>query len=195
MSSIFIFLFKKKQLKEKFQNLKTALKFTLNLPTTGALFQTTKSAANEVCKYIEQDKIQTIIELGAGHGNITHVILKKMNQNSKLYVFEINADFCKILHKIKDDRLIIVNDSAERFDYYVKNKVDCIISTLPLTFIQNSIISTILTKCKLQLIENGKISQILYSTFHLKKYKAIFSKVSFHTNLSLPIEFIYHCEK
>lgn len=176
------------------KKLKTAFKLATNLRTTGALFQTSSKAVREVCKYVDPNQTQTIIELGAGHGNITNFILQKMSPKSTLYIFEINSDFCKTLNEIKDERLVIINDSAEFLDNYISNEVDCIVSTLPLTFIPDSVVTSILQKCKNQLALKGQMSQILYSTLHLKKYKTFFSNVYYRLVIGLPLEFIYHCK-
>lgn len=173
----------------------TALKFTANLPTTGALFQTSKKAGREITKYIHSSQKQIIVELGAGHGNITTSILAKMNPYSKLYVFEINVEFCKILEEIDDERLIVINASAEHLGQHITFQVDCIISTLPLTFISKEIVLSILGQCQKLLAENGRIIQILYSTFHLKMYRTFFPKTNVKVLYGLPFEFIYSSSK
>lgn len=178
-----------------FAYLRTALKFTANLSTTGALFQTSKKAVEEVTKHIDTSQKQIIVEYGAGHGNVTQRILDKMHPDSKLYAFEINNDFCKTLSLIKDDRLIIINGSAEKIEDHIKEPVDCIISTLPFSLIPKNKLTEILENSYEKLKKNGSMSQILYSTFHLNKYRRFFGQVSFASIFGIPIEFVYHCEK
>ena len=175
--------------------LKTALSFTANLSTTGALYQTSKRAEQEVSKYVINENASLILEYGAGHGNITKSILAKMGEHDRLFALEVNAEFCDVLNKIDDKRLTIINDAAQNIDHYVAEKVDCIISTIPISLIPNPIVSEILAKSYQLLKTDGAMSQILYSTYHLSKFKKLFSEVSYRTLLGLPIEFVYHCKK
>lgn len=182
-------------LKHKLGYIKTAISFTANLKTTGALFQTSVRAENEVSKNIFTDKKQIILEFGAGHGNITKAILRKMHKDSVLYSFEINSDFCKVLSQIKDKRLVIVNDTAQNFDHHLSFQVDRIISSIPLTLIEKPIVLSILQKSQDRLKQGGCMSQIVYSTFHLNKFREYFKSVNYKFILGFPIEFVYHSEK
>lgn len=177
------------------QKIKTAFEFSKKLGTTGALFETSKKVEVEICRYIVPDTPQLIIEYGAGHGNITKAILSKMNANSKLFAFEVHPEFCEVLKSISDERLSVINDSAQFVDKYVQSEVDCIISSIPFSFIPNNILTDILQKSRDILSENGTISQVLYSAYHIKWYKKFFSNVSYKILLSIPIEFIYHSKK
>jgi phospholipid N-methyltransferase len=180
---------------KKMHTLKTALNFIMNIRTTGALYETSNKSNLEVTKYVKTDAPQIIVEFGGGHGNITKAILAKMNKYSTLYVFEINKHFCSLLKEIKDERLVIINDSAHCIDNYVTEEVDCIISTIPFSLISNNILDQILLKSKRKLKNDGTISQILYSVYHLNKYKKYFKNVSYKTILSFPLEYVYHCGK
>jgi phospholipid N-methyltransferase len=118
-----------------------------------------------------------------------------MNKGSKLYAFEVNNEFCRLLNEIKDDRLVVVNDSAQFLESHCKEKVDCIISSIPFSLIPNPVIEEILSQSKNKLNDNGVISQILYSTYHLRKYKKYFNNTACKSVFSFPFEFIYHCQK
>lgn len=174
--------------------LKTVLSFATDIRTTGALYETSKRAGLQVSKHVTDRHPQIIVEYGAGPGNITRTILAKMHRSSTLYVFEVNKAFCALLNRIGDKRLIVINDSAERIDEYVYQPVDCIISTIPFSLIPNQVLTAIITKSQLCLKATGVMSQILYSTYHLAIYKAHFKRVSYKVVLSLPLEFIYHCQ-
>ena len=126
--------------------LKTAIEFTKKINTTGAFTETSRFVVDSISKFVDKDKKQIIIEYGAGHGNITKGILDKMNAESVLYAFEIHSDFCKQLELINDKRLKIVNLSASEV-YKVTdmpNSVDCIISSIPFSFIPDEILQEIL---------------------------------------------------
>ncbi|HMS52577.1 MAG TPA: rRNA adenine N-6-methyltransferase family protein, partial [Chitinophagales bacterium] len=62
---------------------------------------------------------QVIIELGAGNGCITKELLNRMHPDSQLFSFEVNENFCTMLNStIQDERLHLINDSAEHLTQY-----------------------------------------------------------------------------
>ncbi|MEM6967066.1 MAG: SAM-dependent methyltransferase, partial [Bacteroidota bacterium] len=86
-------------------------------------------------KPVDFDSADVIVELGAGDGVITEHILRHMKKDSVLLAFEVNKTFCDQMRKIEDDRLIVIEDSAEKLgEYLVKydlEKADYIISAIP----------------------------------------------------------------
>lgn len=177
------------------QKIKTALAFTKKLATTGALYETSPKVEREISRYVRPDVPQVIVEFGAGHGNITRAILTKMHPESTLYAFELHADFCEVLTQIGDKRLHVINRSAEHLDQYVPGKIDCIVSSIPFSLIPDEVLRTILTKSHAQLADTGIMSQVLYSAYHVKKYKRHFPHVTYKAFWGLPPEFVYHARK
>ena len=177
--------------------LKTAFEFTKKINTTGAFSETSKYVVDNISKYVDNSKKQIIIEYGAGHGNITRGILAKMNENSILYAFEIHSDFCEQLKQINDSRLKIVNLSASEV-YQVVNtseSVDCIISSIPFSFIPDDILQEILSKSHNLLKKDCFMTQVLYSSMHLKQYKKHFQKCSTKIVMNIPPANVYECQK
>jgi phospholipid N-methyltransferase len=180
-----------------FNYLKTAFEFTKNLSVTGAFTETSKYVVHEISKYVNKNEPQIIIEFGAGHGNITLGILEKMHKQSILYAFEVNKGFCEVLHTIDDDRLRVVNLSAQEVKKVVeiKNSVDCIISSIPFSFIPNNVLDDILIGSYFLLKPNHYMTQVLYSKMHLKHYQNFFQSCSSKTVLNFPLAQIYTCKK
>ena len=88
---------------------KTVLAYSKNVATTGALFETSKFVVREMSNLVTPGQPQVIVELGAGHGNITEGILKRMHPDSRLFAFELHKDFCdEIEARIADKRLQVV---------------------------------------------------------------------------------------
>jgi phospholipid N-methyltransferase len=177
--------------------LKTAIEFTKNISETGAFTETSKSVVNEISQYVDKEKKQIIIEFGAGHGNITLGILSKMHPNSILYAFETNTEFCSVLSKISDERLRVVNMSAQHIKQIVEieNSVDCIISSIPFTFIPDEVLNEILYSSFYLLKPNNYMTQVLYSQRHIKHYKKFFRNCTSKTVLNFPLAQIYSCQK
>ena len=95
-----------------------------------------KFVVNEIIKNIDFKNSKCIVEYGPGTGSITTEILKRARKDAKIVCFETNKILCSYLRKnIKDKRLTIINDDAEKIMKYIKKynfpKVNCVISTLP----------------------------------------------------------------
>lgn len=177
--------------------LKTAFEFTKNLSTTGAFSETSPQVVNKISKFVNKNEKQIIIEFGAGHGNITRGILSKMHPESVLYAFEINLDFCDVLSNIKDTRLVVVKQSAENVTDIIQNSesVDCIISSIPFSFLKNEVINMILSKSHNLLKDKSYMTQVLYTPIHLKHYKPHFQNCISSYTLNFPIASVYECQK
>ncbi len=174
--------------------IKTSFSLTNNIKTTGAITETSIFVAREITKHINPDRPQLILEVGAGYGNVTREILKKMHPDSKLFSVELNTKFClKIEETINDPRLTVINDSAENFETYLpKQKIDAIISTLPFTFFSTQLAQSILSKFKNHLSTDGEFSQVYYSLRFLKQVKRYFSVNKVKITVNFPLGFIIH---
>ena len=84
-----------------------------NWKTVGTLRRSSKYLCEEMCKHIDFQNGDRIIELGSGDGVITHYLLDGMKPDAKLLAFEIHKEFCTQLEAIDDERLEVVKDSAE----------------------------------------------------------------------------------
>ncbi len=176
--------------------LKTALAFSKNILTTGALFQTSSKVEEAISSKISDKPNMIYIEFGMGHGNITQVILDKMNPSSKLYSFEINEEFCDTVRaSITDERLSIVNKGAEELNNVVEGQVDGIVSSIPFTLFTKEKTDSILKLSYDKLKSNCFFSQVQYSKVMKKKFAAAFDRFELNHVSKLPPEFIYHCFK
>jgi len=174
---------------------KSVVDFTKNVKTTGALYQTSKQIEKEICSKIDQDT-KVVVEFGTGLGNITQRILDRLPADGKLYSFEVKAEFlADVKDLIKDDRLVLINDGAQNFDNYVKEEVDCFISSIPVTLIPKEVVMSALEKSYAALKTGNYFCQVLYSPFHKKKFSAVFDEVNIKTAASVPLGFIHHCRK
>ena len=125
---------------------KSVVDFTKNVKTTGALYQTSKQIEKEICSKIDHDT-KVVVEFGTGLGNITQRILDNLPPDGKLYSFEVKAEFLEdVKALIQDDRLVLINDGAQNFDKYVKEEVDCFISSIPVTLIPKEVVMLALEK-------------------------------------------------
>lgn len=150
--------------------LKTAISFTKNLFTVGAINETKPETVVEMCSKIETKKKVRIIEFGMGHGNMTKEILNTITEDSELISFEINTDFCKhVEDTINDDRLRVINDSALNFQKYILEEVDNFIISIPFTFLKDKEAENLVKSCFHQLKKGGVYSQVVYNPKTLLK--------------------------
>ena len=83
----------------------------------GSVRPSSSFLAEKMLKHIDFNTDKIIVELGPGTGVFTEKIIAKMGVDSKLLVFELNKTFIRNLRKtIKDDRVILINDSAEKIE-------------------------------------------------------------------------------
>jgi phospholipid N-methyltransferase len=119
-----------------------------------------------------------------------------MNDQTVLYSFEIDKDFVEILHQeIMDPRVHIYHASATDIRQYVTEPVDIVLSTLPLSNMNDALVDSILQASKDVLKPEGYFFQCQYSKRSLKNIQNIFTKIDVKFELfNLPPAFIYKCK-
>ncbi|MBR9919643.1 MAG: methyltransferase domain-containing protein [Bacteroidetes bacterium] len=151
-------------------------------------------------KQIDFSQVDHIVELGAGDGVITHHILKQMKPDAKLFAFELLSNMADDLRKIDDDRLIIIEDSAEKLIMYMEKhgvkEVDAIISALPFVAFPDDLAYKIVNQCKHVMKKGGRYVQVHYSLLAKKIYENIFGNVNISfVPLNVPPAFVLVSEK
>jgi phosphatidylethanolamine/phosphatidyl-N-methylethanolamine N-methyltransferase len=85
------------------------------------------------------NEAKTVVELGAGTGAITRVLLESLPPQATLLAFEINPEFISYMQKsFSDPRLVLLNARAENLGHELRrlgyNRVDAVVSSLSLRF-------------------------------------------------------------
>lgn len=129
--------------------------------STGAIRKTPDRVITKIADEVEIiDDETSIVEAGAGLGEITNAIHQKniLGKKLKYYAFEIDEDSCEHL-KENFPSTIVLKDSIFKFDDFLppSTKLDYFISSIPLSFYKNDLITELLEKVKLHLKEDGKI--------------------------------------
>ncbi len=147
--------------------------------TTGAISIYSKSSIIDMLQYQKRDIIKNIVEFGPGLWNITQYILQYMHTEAKLTCFEINEkDFKQHLDNLQDSRLTIHYTSCENIgDYCQDNSVDLIISTIPLSLIDNNIINIIINKSYNSLIPGWEFITGQYSSYAKQFISPVFGNI------------------
>ena len=190
-----------KQKNKPMSKLKFLSESLKNLKTVGTITRSSKYLCERMTSYVDFENSNVLVELGAGDGVITEFILQKMRPDAVLLVFEVNKKFVKIIRKnIKDDRMILINDSAEKLDEYLEKhgleKVDNIISAIPFVSLPESLGTSIKTKCRESMKVGGKYVQIHYSLLERASYLKIFGNADIAWEpRNIPPAFIFVSEK
>lgn len=171
-----------------------------NLKTVGTITRSSKYLCKAMIKPIDFSKAKVIVELGAGDGVVTSHILSAMEPDAKLLAFELNAKFCnQIRQKVKDDRLIIIEDDASKLKEYLEanglEKADAVISALPFTLIPEEITNQIIQSCKDNMVKGGRYVQIHYSLIPKKYYKNVFGNIAIRFSpINVPPAWVMVCD-
>lgn len=164
----------------------------------GALSPSTRFLGQKMLENIDFEKTKTIIELGPGTGVFTDIIIERMAQDAKLYVFELNDSFYNSLNdRIDDPRVQVIHDSAEFVAKYVnEHEVDAVISSLPLMVFPEKLRVNVVKASFDILKPKGKYVQFQYSLQSKKLLESIFKNVNVSFTLkNFPPAFIYSCNK
>lgn len=176
-------------------------KFLSNPRIIGSVIQSSPFLVSKMVKPVDFSKAKVIVEFGAGTGVITKKILKKMSPDSILLCFEVDKDLSKeIKNKIKDHRLKVVSDGAEKLERYLRRydifEVDYIISGLPLVVLPEEVKNGVLDQINTYLKKGGQYVQFQYSLVSRKSFQEMFAQMEIHfTLLNIPPAFVYVCTK
>lgn len=171
-----------------------------NLKTVGALAVCSPVVAERMTKPVDFSRTTFLVELGGGTGAITKEILANMRPDAELVVFEINPVFAEALENLNDPRLTVINDSALKLGGYLASrdiqKVDYIISTLPISLMDRETRAKVLEEVINVLDARGRFVQVQYSLISKKEIKRNFSTVALgFTLFNFPPAFFYICER
>ena len=171
-----------------------------NLKTVGTLAPCSPAAAKKMVKPVDFNKASVIVELGGGTGAVTKEILKAAKPGTKIFVFETNSNFVKVLKELGGNRLEVINDSAANMPEKLKSfgviRTDYVISTLPIAIMDKKTKDKIFDGVKEVLTPGGYYVQIQYSLISKKEIERKFHNVKLDfTPLNFPPAFFYICER
>lgn len=177
-----------------FSFLKEAIK---DWRSTGSIVRSSPELIKKMLQPILFDKVELIVELGAGQGCITKALADSLVKNTHLLAFELNDHFLEELSLLEKENVEIINgDALNLLTYVKKESVDVVISSLPLANFPFALKRDILQQCYDALKPSGLFIQFQYSLIDYKLLKKKFSSVERKfTPLNIPPAFIYVCRK
>src|SRR5262245_4603110 len=152
-----------------------------------------------VLRGIDFAKCKCIVELGAGTGPITAELIRRTPPGCKLLIIELDADLARHLRKRFPGADVVEADAADMdrlLDERGIDKVDHIISGLPLPSIPEEIRDRILDISAKRLAPGGSFRQLTVMPWvYYRMYRRYFTHLKFRfVPLNLPPGGVYVCE-
>lgn len=154
----------------------------------------------EMLKGIDFDTAKVIVELGAGTGPITDILLKKVKPHTRLLIVEIEPDFCKRL-RARFPHAEIVEGNAAHLDQLLADRgvgqVDHMVSGLPMPSIPHPVRKAIFESAMKCMSPDGIFRQLTVMPYvYWNFYRHYFQDVTFKlVPMNLPPAGVYYCKK
>ena len=165
--------------------------FLKNHQEVGALFATGKAASIELARPTTSDKRprRTILEVGAGDGPVTKILLKNLRAGDVLWVVELNEH---LTHKLEQNLKAHISEARSRAATVhilcadirkvtadqPNKSFDHIISTLPFNSLPVSLVKEVIDEYKRVLKPGGEVTYIEYII--LRRIKRLLVKDKAH---------------
>lgn len=154
--------------------------------------------ANAQVRDIDFANAKCIVELGAGTGPITAELLNRAPKHCRLLIIELDRDLCRHLRKRFPGADIVEADATDLdrlLDERGIDKVDHILSGLPLPSIPEEIRDRILDVSARRLASGGTFRQLTVMPWvYYRMYRRYFTDIHFRfVPLNLPPGGVYVC--
>ena len=143
------------------------MSYILKIFKTGAISKSPRSVINKIVLNTKHKKINSILEFGAGKGEITEAILSSVSDFTTYDAFELDKTCVHYLSSTFKS-INIINKNALHFTESVNNKYDLIICSLPLSFFSETEREKFYADLKNYINKDGTLI-ILFTAFWLKK--------------------------
>ena len=139
---------------------------------------------------------RTVVEFGVGTGVYTEEILERLHPEGTFLAFEIEPDLASaVSDRLMDQRLRVINDSAEHVDAYLEGaKADYIVSSVPFTSLPTDVRRSLLEAARGALAPDGQMLVLQYSTTVLPDLERSFAAIRRRFSpLNIPPAFLFAC--
>jgi len=165
--------------------------YITNIFRTGAVRKTPPRIIKRIAAEAGKAPCKNIIEIGAGKGEITEVVLKQHIHPSNYYAFEIDPDFARQLEQFLPPDRICIQD-AFHFEQSIPADFTpcCFISSMPLSFYPRPQIAQLLGKMKDRLQPGGRILLLFHAFWLIPVLKKSLPGARIHCFATLPLYFL-----
>ena len=162
----------------------------------GAVIPTSARAVRATLDLAPLEQARCVVEMGAGTGPYTRELLARLRPDARLLAFEIDPALARALaDELRDPRLRVINDSAERVDSYLDGaRADVIVSALPFTSLPAGVREDLLAAARRALAADGTMLVLQYSPFIQRRLEQVFGAVERRiVARNLPPAFLFAC--
>jgi phospholipid N-methyltransferase len=173
------------------------MKYISSIFSTGAVRETPKKVIKKILSEINKNNTASIIEFGAGKGEITKPVVQHIAATPlTYYAFEIDDKFSDLLQTSLRNIHVVSKDAFD-FQKTLPSdfKADCIISSMPLSFYSKSTLSEFLMRIKERLNDNGKILILFHAFWMIPFLKKHFNPLIIYRFTTIPPYFLLVFEK
>lgn len=137
-----------------------------NPRSLGALVPSSRKLGDFICRHVEWDSHEYILEIGAGTGRFTQCLLESGIPPEKLIVVELDGELCQYLKK-RFPHLLILQGSAGDLEsllpFDALKKIRTIVSGIPMVNLPKSLQRSILKSCFTVALPEATFLQFTYS--------------------------------
>ncbi len=162
----------------------------------GAVLPTSRRTVRAMLDLAALEQARCVVEMGAGTGSYTREIVKRLAPDARLLAFEIDPALAdRLAGELRDPRVRVLNDSAERAEAYLDGeRADVIVSAIPFTTVPAAMRQTLLSTARALLADDGTMLVIQYSTFLQADLERTFPSVRRRFELlNVPPAFLFAC--
>ncbi len=169
-----------------------------SIRVSGTVTSSSRFLVDRLLAGIDFERARTLVELGPGDGCVTREILQRMHPDARLVALEVNPAFVEMGRRIPDPRLVVRQACASALPEVLREEgldgVDAIVSSLPLSIIDDELVRRILDVSKASLRPRGRFHQYQYSLSGYSRLARRYGSVQVgFTLLNAPPAFVYAC--
>ena len=129
----------------------------------GAVCPSGPQLAGRMAALVPSEGSGLIVEIGAGTGAVTEAMLQRGISSERLLILERSPAFCQLLRQKFPQLRVVQGDAAKLASYMTaEEKVDAIVSSVPLMSLPGKVRSDILLQIKTLLKPGGCVIQYTY---------------------------------
>lgn len=162
----------------------------------GAILPTSRWAVRAMLDLAPLDHASCVVEMGAGTGPYTREILTRLRPDARFLSFEIDPALAgELARQLRDPRLRVVNDSAEKMESYLEGQcAEVIVSAIPFTSLPTPVRHALLRAASTSLADDGTLLVLQYSPLMQGQLERAFESVERRiAPLNLPPAFLFAC--
>ena len=174
-------------------------KFLSQGTAVASFHPSSRSLCRAITLGIDWSQSPCVVELGAGTGPVTELLVREAGPNSRLVIVERDPDFCALLRKKFPNHDIVEGDACKLDEILAArgiSKADHVISGLPLPSFPKALRDDVIAMSAKVLGGDGVFRQLTNMPYvYFGLYKKYFSDVSFKfVPWNLPPAGVYFCK-